>query len=103
MNADRKHVRRGLEGAWRATAMPVDKSPQGAASLQAAVIVPQDPEVAATPTRRRFTAEDKLRILTLADACTAVSSLGRCFAPKASTPRTSRRGAANARRVCSRP
>lgn len=28
------------------------------------------------PTRRRFTAEDKLRILKLADACTAVGSLG---------------------------
>ena len=103
MTADRKHVRQGLEGAWRVTAMPVDKSPKRAASLQAAVIVPQDSEVAATPTRRRFTAEDKLRILTLADAYTTMGDPGRCFAPKASTPRTSRRGAANAWRVCSRP
>lgn len=43
MNAERKHVRRGLEGAWRATAMPVYKSPKGAASLKAAVSVPAGP------------------------------------------------------------
>ncbi|MBU6435236.1 MAG: transposase, partial [Nitrospirae bacterium] len=54
----------------------MDESPQGPASPRPAVIVPPDPEVAATPTRRRFTAEDKLRILKLADACTAVGSLG---------------------------
>jgi transposase-like protein len=40
------------------------------------VIVPPNPEVIATPPRRRFTAKDKLRILKLADACTAVGSLG---------------------------
>ena len=76
MNTDKKHVRRGLEGAWRATAMPMNESLQGTASPRPAVIVRPDPEVAATPTRRRFTAENKLRILTLADACTAVGSLG---------------------------
>ena len=76
MNADKKYTGRGLEGARRATAMPVDESPQGTVSPRPAVIVPPDPEVAATPTRRRFTAENKLRILKLADACTAVGSLG---------------------------
>jgi transposase-like protein len=75
MNADKKYASRGLEGARRATAMPVDESPQGTALPRPAVI-PPDPEVVATPTRRRFTAEDKLRILKLADACTAVGSLG---------------------------
>ena len=75
MNADKKYARRGLEGARRATARPVDESPQGVVSPKPAVI-PPDPEVAATPTRRRFTAENKLRILKLADACTAVGSLG---------------------------
>lgn len=55
--------------------MPVDESPQGAASPRPTVI-PPNPEVVATPTRRRFTAEDKLRILQLADACTAMGSLG---------------------------
>jgi len=76
MNADKQYASRRLEGVRRATAMPVDESPQGTASLRATVIVPPDPEVVATPTRRRFTAADKLRILTLADACTAVGSLG---------------------------
>ncbi len=76
MNADKKYASRGLEGARRATAMPADESLQGAASPRPAVLVPPDPEVTATPTRRRFTAEDKLRILKLADACTAVGSLG---------------------------
>ena len=68
MNADKKYDSRGLEGVRRATARPVDESPQGTASPRPAVLVPPDPEVVATPTRRRFTAEDKLRILKLADA-----------------------------------
>ena len=76
MNADKKYASRGLEGARRATATPADESPQGTASPRLAAIIPPDPEVVATPTRRRFTAEDKLRILKLADACTAVGSLG---------------------------
>ena len=76
MHADKKYGGRGLEGARRATAMPVDESPQGTASPRPAVLVPPDPEVVAKPTRRRFTAENKLRILKLADACTAVGSLG---------------------------
>ncbi|MBI5854277.1 MAG: transposase [Nitrospirae bacterium] len=76
MNADQKYASRGLEGARRAAAMPVIESPQGTASPRPAVIVPPDPEVVARPTRRRFTAEDKLRILKLADACTAGGSLG---------------------------
>jgi transposase-like protein len=37
---------------------------------------PPDPEVPAKPSRRRFTAADKLRILRLADACTVSGSLG---------------------------
>jgi transposase len=51
-------------------------SPIKAASPQLGGNVPPDPEVVARPTRRRFTAVDKLRILKLADACTAVGSLG---------------------------
>ena len=76
MNVDKKQAGHALGGARRVTAMPVDKSPQGTASPRPAVIVSPDPEVVARPTRRRFTAEDKLRILQLADACTAVGSLG---------------------------
>jgi transposase len=54
----------------------VDESRQGTASPRPAVIAPPDSEMVATPTRRRFTAENKLRILKMADACTAVGSLG---------------------------
>ena len=49
---------------------PWTSPPQGTASPR------PDPEVAATPTRRRFTAENTLRILKVADACTAGGSLG---------------------------
>jgi len=39
-------------------------------------IVPANPEVAAKATRRRFTAQYKLHILEMADACTEPGSLG---------------------------
>ena len=55
---------------------PWTSPPQGTASPRPAVIARPDPEVAATPTRRRFTAENKLRILKVADACTVGGSLG---------------------------
>ena len=74
MHADKTYDSRGLGGARRA--MPGDEFPQGTALSRPAVIARPDPEVAATPTRRRVTAENTLRILTLADACTAVGSLG---------------------------
>lgn len=76
MHAEKKRESRGVEGARRATARPIDESPVAAASPHPVGIVPPDPEVGARPTRRRFTAEEKLRILKLADACTAVGSLG---------------------------
>lgn len=76
MNADKQYARRRLEGVRQATARSVDESPQGTASPRPAVIVPPDPEMVATPTRRRVTAEDQLRILKLVDAWTAVGSLG---------------------------
>jgi transposase-like protein len=75
MHADKKYTGRGLEETRRTTASPIDEAPVEAAAPQPAVI-PPDPEVVARPTRRRFTAEDKLRILQLADACTAGGSLG---------------------------
>jgi len=67
---------RGMDGVRRTPARPTNDSPVETASPQPADIVPPDPEVVARPTRRRFTAADKLRILKLADACTAVGSLG---------------------------
>jgi hypothetical protein len=90
------------EPAWRRRGLWTSP-PKAPPHPQPAVIVPPDPEVVATPTRRRFTAENKLRILKLADACTAVGSLGPCCAPKDSTPRTLRHGVANARTGCCRP
>ena len=41
------------------------------------VIAPLDPEVVARASRRRFTAEYKLRILAEADACTEPGAVGR--------------------------
>lgn len=76
MNVDKKYPSRGLGDARRETARPVDEFSHGAAVPHPVVLVQPDPEVAATLTRRRFTAEDKLRILKLADACTVLGSLG---------------------------
>lgn len=56
------------------------KATQGISSQgdphRAAPAAAPDPEVPATAARRRFTAEYKLRILKLADACTKPGSLG---------------------------
>jgi len=76
MHSAKTHDSRGVDGVRRAPATPNDASPVEAASSHPAEIVRPNPEVVARPTRRRFTAADKLRILQLADACTAVGSLG---------------------------
>ena len=76
MHVEKKRESQRVAGARRTTGRPLDESPVEAASPRPAGIVSPDPEVVARPTRRRFTAEDKLRILRLADACTAVGSLG---------------------------
>lgn len=76
MHSEKKPDNRGVEVVRRTTAKPSHASLVETASPQPAEIVPPDPEVVARPTRRRFTAADKLRILKLADACTAVGSLG---------------------------
>jgi transposase len=67
--------RRG-ETARQPTARPTNESSVEAPSPHSAGSILPNPEVVARPTRRRFTAADKLRILKLADACTAVGSLG---------------------------
>ena len=56
----------GLEGARRATANAGVRGPEGAL----------DPEVTERATRRRFTAEYKLRILREADACKGDGDIG---------------------------
>jgi transposase-like protein len=67
----------GSEGARRATERPcVGISTEVNAHLGTAVC-PPNPEVTAKAARRRFTAEYKLRVLTLADACNEPGSLGK--------------------------
>lgn len=67
----------GSEGARRATERPcVGISKEVNAHLGTAVS-PPNPEVTAKAARRRFTAEYKLRVLTLADACNEPGSLGK--------------------------
>jgi len=56
------------------TGVSVMEAKQGTI-LQQGVVRP-DPEVSEKPTRRRFTAEYKLRILRLADDCTEPGSIG---------------------------
>jgi len=76
MHSAKTRESRSGEGVRQTTARPTNESPVGAASPHPAGSILPNPEVVARPTRRRFTAEDKLRILKLADACTAVGSLG---------------------------
>jgi hypothetical protein len=79
MNADKKYASQRLEGARRATARSVDESPLITASPLPAVSVLENHGVVATPPRRCFTAEDKLRILKLGYACAVVGSLDALF------------------------
>ena len=68
---------RGSEGARRATEIPQGGPPKEVNSPQAVASVLPDPEVPAKAARRRFTAEYKLRVLTLADACNEPGCLGK--------------------------
>lgn len=67
----------GSEGARRATEVPWGGAPKEVNLHQGAVAAPPDPEVPAKAARRRFTAEYKLRVLTLADACNESGCLGK--------------------------
>ncbi len=67
----------GNEGARRATEVPWGEAPQEVNSFQGVTSVLPDPEVPAKAARRRFTAEYKLRVLTLADACNEPGCLGK--------------------------
>ena len=67
----------GNEGASRATEVPWGEAPQEVNPSQGAPSVLPDPEVPAKAARRRFTAEYKLRVLTLADACNTPGCLGK--------------------------
>jgi len=67
----------GNEGARRATEVPWGKTPQEVNLHQSVTAVLPNPEVPAKAARRRFTAEYKLRVLTLADACNESGCLGK--------------------------
>jgi len=75
MIAEKTNTNRGIEGAslaaekpWVETAKEKDR--------QVLTVAHPNPEVPDKAVRRRFTAEYKLRILTLADTCTESGSLG---------------------------
>ena len=75
MIAESIKERQGHEGALRATGIPADRiTPE--AHMERKRAAKPNPEVPDKAVRRRFTAEYKLRILTLADACTDPGSLG---------------------------
>ena len=67
----------GYEGARRATEVPWGGAPQEVNPSQGAPSILPDSEVPAKAARRRFTAEYKLRVLTLADACNTPGCLGK--------------------------
>jgi hypothetical protein len=82
MHDDKEYTGRGIEESQLATAMPADEFPSKVPPPPTSRDVPPNPEGAATSTWQRFTAEDKLRILKLADTYTTVGSLGTQFLAK---------------------
>lgn len=76
MIAEKIEATQESEGARRATRIPLSRiSPEAHLDRDEAVVLP-NPEVPDKAVRRRFTAEYKLRILKLADACINPGSLG---------------------------
>jgi transposase-like protein len=76
MRPETINATQGIAVTRRASALPGIGTLRPADPQQAAPAAVPDPEVPAKPARRRFTANDKLRILRLADACTVPGSLG---------------------------
>ena len=66
---------RNIEGGSLATEKPLIRAAKEKGG-QLLSVAPPNPEVQDKAVRRRFTAEYKLRILTLADTCTESGSLG---------------------------
>ena len=76
MRAETINAPQGIAVALRAPARPWAGTSRTADPHRAAPAAVPDPEVPAKAARRRFTADDKRRILTLADACIESGSLG---------------------------
>ncbi len=76
MIAEKIKATQGISVALRAPSLPRGETSSKGDPHRAAPAAAPDPEVPAKAARRRFTAEYKLRILKLADACTEPGSLG---------------------------
>lgn len=76
MRAETINATQGIAVALRAPARPGVGTVRTADPHRAAPAAAPDPEVSAKAARRRFTADYKRRILTLAEACTVPGSLG---------------------------
>jgi transposase len=76
MRAETINAPQGIAVALRAPSHPWVGTSSKADPHRAAPAAAPDPEVPAKAARRRFTADYKLRILRLADACTVPGSLG---------------------------
>src|SRR5574337_592876 len=76
MRAETINAPQGIAVALRAPARPGVGTVRTADPHRAAPAAAPDPEVPTKAVRRRFTADYKRRILTLADACTEPGSLG---------------------------
>ena len=66
----------GMEGARRATGIPSIVGTDRESSLTSIETQPPDPEVPEKATRRRFTADYKMRILRQAEACRGAGEIG---------------------------
>ena len=76
MIAEKIKATQGISVALRAPSLPRGEASSKGDPHRAAPAAAPDPEVPAKAARRTFTAEYKLRILKLADACTEPGSLG---------------------------
>lgn len=78
MIAEKIKAAKGSEGARRTTEIPWSGTAKEKETVSQPVLTAasSDPEVSEKASRRRFTAEYKLRILKQADACTELGSLG---------------------------
>jgi len=76
MIAEKIKATQGISVALRAPSLPRGETSSKGDPHRAAPAAAPDPEVPAKAARRRFTADYKLRILKLADACTEPGSLG---------------------------
>ncbi len=76
MNKRINQTAKEMEGARRATGVSLVENLKESDVPSVLTLTPPDPEVSAKPVRRRFSANYKSRILSLADGCVAPGSIG---------------------------